>query len=387
MARPAVDIIVPARNAAATVRTTIESLQHQTFTAWRLIAVDDGSSDATGTILAEMASTDPRIHVVHGPEQGVVAALNLALRMTDAEFVARQDADDVAWPERLERQIYYLRTHPDCVGVGCDVRHIDADGQPVGTRSDYRPPGLANVDFLPAQEPYVPGPFLLARRQALLRIGAFRPMHVAEDSDLCWRLQEIGRLHNLPEVLGDYRLHAGSISSRSIRHGRVMAVCSQLVAMSAKRRRSGRADLPVFTRAFMARQDSQTSLAALRDLASPMLTADEKPWFDLAISAKLVEMAMYRPFEPDAEDCRFIAQALRNGRDLLSVDNETILTRLLLARALRIGFAGRVRDAIRLVPPQGFYTRSLRVGMRHGVPFLARCARTVAARFSLSATD
>ena len=382
MARPVVDIIVPARNAAATVRTTIESLRCQTFTRWRVIAVDDGSSDGTGGILAEMAATDSRIHVVRGPERGVVAALNLGVQMTDAEFVARQDADDVAWPERLERQIAYLRTHPDCVGVGCEVRHIEAAGQPVGTRSDYRSPNLADPDFLPAREPYVPGPFLLARRDAVLRVGAFRPMHVAEDSDLCWRLQEVGRLHNLSEVLGDYRLHAGSISSRSIRHGRVMAVCSQLVALSAKRRRSGLPDLPAFTGTFMAKQDGLTSLAALRDLVLPMLSVEEKRWFDLAIAAKLIEMAMYRPFEPDGDDCRFIARALRNGRDLLCEENEVILTRQLLARALRIGLTGRVRDAMRLVPSQRLYMRSLQVGVRHGVPFLARRARTVAARLS-----
>ncbi|HUB48842.1 MAG TPA: glycosyltransferase family 2 protein [Acetobacteraceae bacterium] len=383
MIPPVIDIIVPARNAAATVRTTVESLQCQTFTGWRIIAVDDGSSDGTGAILADMAATDPRIHVVRGPEQGVVAALNRAVGMTEAEFIARQDADDIAWPERLERQIAYLRSHPDCVGVGCDARHIDETGQPVGTRSDYRAPDQADFDLLPAREPYVPGPFLLARREAVLRVGAFRPMHVAEDSDLCWRLQEIGHLHNLREVLGDYRLHAGSISSRSIRHGRVMAVCSQLVALSAKRRRSGRADLPAFTPAFMAQQNGLSSLEELRDQASPMLTPEERRWFDLAISAKLIEMAMYRPFEPDGEDCGFIAEAWRNGRDLMRPDNEMTLTRLLLARALRIGFAGRVRDALRLVPPQRLYTRSLQVGVRHGVPFIAKRARTVAARFSL----
>jgi glycosyltransferase involved in cell wall biosynthesis len=371
MAGPLVDILVPARNAATTVRAAIESLQRQTLGDWRVIAVDDGSTDHTRALLDAMATSDPRIRVVQGPGRGVVDALNLAFGLTEAAFLARQDADDVACPDRLAQQVEYLRTHPDCVAVGCEVRHIDAEGRAIGTCSEYSAPELANTDWLPAREPYLPGPFLLARRDAVLRAGGFRPMHVAEDSDLCWRLQELGRLYNIPMILGEYRLHANSVSSRSIRHGRVMAVCSQLAALSARRRRQGRNDL-AFTRDLMARQNSATSLAELRDLALPELQPEEICWFDLAISAKLIELAMYRPFEPDAGDCRFIARALQSGCHLLRPENEEILVRQLLGRALRIGVAGRIADGVRLVPSRRLYTMSLAVGVRYGVPFLAR---------------
>lgn len=374
MTRPIVDVLLPARNAAATVRATVESLQRQTYAEWRLIAVNDGSTDATGAILADLAAADPRVQVVEGPGQGVVAALNLGLALADAPLLARQDADDLAFPERLAQQVAYLDAHADCVAVGCEVCHIDADGRPVGTRSDYRSPDLANTAWLPAREPYLPGPFMLARRSAVLEAGAFRPMHVAEDSDLCWRLQERGRLHNLPAILGAYRLHAASVSSRSIRHGRVMAVCSQLAALSARRRRGGRRDLH-FTRGFMAQQDRATTLAEMRALVLPKLLPEETRWFDLAIAAKLIELAMYRPFEPDAEDCRFTAEALRAGRGLLRPENEDILARQLLARAARIASTGRVADALRLVPSRRFYTMSLGLGVRYGVPSLARRAR------------
>lgn len=370
MARPVVDVLVPARNAAATIRATIESLQRQTLGNWRVTAIDDGSTDATGAILADLAACDPRIHVVEGPARGVVEALNLGIALTDAPFLARQDADDIACPDRLAQQVAYLHAHADCVAVGCEVRHIDAGGRPIGTRSEYRPPELADAAWLPAMEPYVPGPFLLARREAVLRVGGFRPMHVAEDSDLCWRLQEIGRLHNLPAILGEYRLHANSISSRSVRHGRVMAVCSQLAALSAQRRRAGQPDLK-FTRAFMAAQDRATSLAELRDVALPKLLPQEVLWFELAIGAKLIEMAMYRPFEPDSADCRFVANALRAGHEVLRPDNEDQLGRLLLSRAVRLAAAGRVIDALRLVPSGRLYTKSLKLGVRYGVPSLA----------------
>lgn len=370
-----IDVLLPARNAAATIRAAVRSVQHQTMTDWRIIAVDDGSTDATGAILAAMAAEDPRIHVVRGPGRGVAAALNLAIEQSDAPFLARQDADDISCPNRLARQFDYLRTYPACVAVGCEVRHIDVRGLPIGTCSDYRSPDLARTDWLPAREPYLPGPFLLARREAVLRIGGFRLMHVAEDSDLCWRLQELGPLHNIPELLGEYRLHPHSVSSRSIRHGRVMSVCSQLAAISARRRRNRLPDIG-FTRDLMAQQDGAASLAALRDLASPMLRPEEIRWFNLAIAAKLIELAMYRPFEPDSEDCRFIAAALHDGRDLLEPANEDILARQLLARALRIAAAGRMGDAMRLVPSQRLYTMSLALVVRYGVPFVARrCVR------------
>lgn len=365
-ANSVVDVVIPARNAAATIRSAVESIQRQTVRDLRMIVIDDGSTDETAAILAALAAEDPRIVVLAGPHEGVVGALNRGLEQSTAEFFARQDADDIACSDRLARQIGYLRENEDCVAVGCDVCHVDELGRPVGTTSHYRSPDLAKPTWVPALEPYLPGPFFLARRAAMEAAGPFRPMHVAEDSDMCWRLQEVGRLHNLPEILGDYRLHPNSVSSRSIRHGRVMAVCSQVAALSAQRRRSGRPDLP-FSREIMAQQDQLSSLAALTELAGRGLDQDERHWLELATGAKLMELALYRPFELDHEDCDFIALALRHSGGLPEA-NRASLAQMRLSMAVRLSERGRLAKAAKLVPRHRYPLVAVGTAFRLGLP-------------------
>ncbi len=338
-----VDIVMPARNAGSTIASAVRSIQRQTITDWRLIVVDDGSTDATHALLTSLAEQDGRILILQGPQQGVVGSLNLGLERCLAPFVARQDSDDIAYPDRLERQLATLTSDPDCVAVGCDLRHIDEDGVPTGNWGRFRPPETSDPYWVPAFEPYIAGPVFMARREALQQVGGFRFMRVAEDSDLCWRLQERGRLHNTPEVLADYRMHPHSITSRSIRLGRVNAACSQRSAVSAQRRRSGRPDLD-FSRAVMAQQDELTSMAALIEHAAVGLDAREIAWLKAASAAKLIELVLYRPFELEAEDCRFIAQALRGGAHLLSEQNRAALAQMLLTLGLRLAIARRFRD-------------------------------------------
>lgn len=116
-----VDVMIPAYNAAGTVRETLESVQAQTFTDWRLVIVNDGSTDATGDILAEMAAKDPRIEVYTHANKGIVDSLNVGLSLCTADIIARLDADDLCYPHRLQFQLDYLKHNPDVIGVGAGV--------------------------------------------------------------------------------------------------------------------------------------------------------------------------------------------------------------------------------------------------------------------------
>src|SRR5262249_62262769 len=109
-----VDILLPVFNGAVTITEAIESLQRQTFTNFRIIVVDDGSTDQTPEVLAALAARDSRITVLTKSNGGIVDALNAGLRLCQAEFVARQDADGVSDPSRLAVELDYLRSHPDC---------------------------------------------------------------------------------------------------------------------------------------------------------------------------------------------------------------------------------------------------------------------------------
>ena len=133
---------------------------------FRVILIDDGSTDDTPVVLAEMAALDPRIEVHRQVNGGIVDALNAGLRLCTAEYIARLDADDLCFPNRLEVQLNHFRANPAVVAVGPAARHINADGMFLNIVARLGDPGLANPDYVPSSEPYIMHPFLTARRAA-----------------------------------------------------------------------------------------------------------------------------------------------------------------------------------------------------------------------------
>ncbi|MBV9251702.1 MAG: glycosyltransferase family 2 protein, partial [Acetobacteraceae bacterium] len=262
-----VDVLIPVFNGGSFLRQSIESIQGQSVSRLRIIIVDDGSTDGTPQLLSEIAQHDRRIEVVTRRNSGIVDALNAGLARCRAEFIARHDADDIAYPGRLAEQVAYLHAHSDCVAVSSAARHIDEQGRPTGVTARMWQPGTADPISAPSREPYLLHPFLMMRRSAVETIGGYRHVYHAEDTDLYWRLQEIGRLHNLENVLGDYRMHAPSVSSRSVLNGRIGALSSQLAAIAAMRRRAGRSDL-VFPREALHRYHEARSLRAIFEAGS-----------------------------------------------------------------------------------------------------------------------
>jgi hypothetical protein len=349
MTAPVADVLIPVHNAAETVRRAVASITAQGLEKIRILIVDDGSTDASPAILAELAAADPRIEVVRQDNAGIVGALNTGLARCSAEFLARFDADDEAYPERLERQIDYLKANPDCVAVGCDVDHIDELGAPLEGLPRPGPPEDADPDGIPAREPYLIHPYLVARRQAVLDAGGYRPVPSSEDSDLYWRLAERGRLHNLPERLGRYRMHAASISGASVLGGRVMAIGSQLGALSARRRRDGRADLAFDKNGPAALREAGT-LEAMHALAAAQLDSAEADRLRLAAAIKLLELAAYRPYEPEPADCAFIRAALPLARRHPPEVQAEVRWHVTHAAA-RLMRKGRANEALALVPP------------------------------------
>src|SRR5262249_47690166 len=138
-------------------------------------------------------------------------------------------------------------------------------------------------------------PFLMVRRAAIEAVGGYRYVPNSEDSDLFWRLAEQGTLVNLPDVLGKYRVHTASISS-SIVSGRVMAIGSQLGALSALRRRGGREDI-AFVRELPAVLKGAATLETMVAVARTLVGAEEIEHLRIAAAAKLMELARYRPYE------------------------------------------------------------------------------------------
>jgi len=338
-----VDIVMTVYNTADFLEETLQALYAQTFRDYRLIIVDDGSTDGTSHILERAAASDARIVIVTQANAGIVAASNVGLALCDAIYIARQDADDVPDPERLEKQVAYLEAYPDCVATAPAARHIDENGviRPNYT-TNLRDTSLADPYRVPAREPYLMHPFLMVRADAFRRVAGYRPMLGSEDSDLYWRLSEIGRLYNMPIVLGSYRVHSGSISSQSIAHGVRLAFCAQMAALSAQRRRENRPDI-VFSDSLMNEVKQAATLSQLAEIGGRYLDTREQEWLAIALSAKIVEICFYRPFEPTVEDARFMRQAFDRYWGLMDVENASVLNESVMTTAVRLALKSGCR--------------------------------------------
>lgn len=353
-----VDVLMPAYNAASTVREAVESLRGQTLRDTRIIVVDDGSTDETPAVLSELAAADARIVVATTANQGIVEARNESLRHAGAEFIACLDSDDVAFPQRLEAQLAYMDAHPECVALGSAVEHVDENGVALPRMTQPGDPAFADAGKAPALEPYLIQSTLMARRADVVALGGYRHVPNSEDSDLFWRLGERGALVNLPDKLCKYRVHTSSISS-SIVNGRIMAVGSQLGALSALRRRSGRRDL-TFTLDIHNALKAAVTMAAMIDIASEQLDPEEARHLKLAAATKLMELARYRPYELDAADCAFVRAALPEAKRL-SAQNQKEVDWYVTVTAARLVRKGLLAEAVALTPVQSYPVTAARV--------------------------
>jgi glycosyltransferase involved in cell wall biosynthesis len=353
-----VDVLIPAFNAASTVREAVDSILAQTLRDIRVVVVDDGSTDATPAILSSLAREDERIHVVTTPNQGIVEARNEALRHATADFIACLDSDDLALPQRLERQLEYLAAHPECVAVGTRIEHMDESGAPLHGMIQPGAPSEADAAKVPAAEPYIVQSTLMARRAPIEAIGCYRHVPNSEDSDLFWRLAERGTLVILPETLGRYRVHSASTSS-SIVSGRVMAVGSQLGALSSLRRKAGRPDL-AFPRRLHEEMIAAATLEGMCVAAAGGLDPEEAQRLRVAAGAKLMQMARYRPYEPDVGDCAFIRAALPFAARL-GEENRKVVDWYVTVTAARLIRKGMLREAFALTPPRSYPVAAARV--------------------------
>ncbi|MFA7296941.1 MAG: glycosyltransferase family 2 protein [Dehalococcoidia bacterium] len=198
---PRVSVVMPAYNAETTIAETLDSILAQTFEDFELVAVDDCSTDATPRILAEYAARDPRVRVVRNERNSrICRTLNHGIEVARAALIARIDADDWCYPDRLAKQVAYMDAHPEVVVSGGTIEICDERLQPLTIRA-YHPDDRAIRAQLFRYSPFA-HPAVIYRTEAVRAVGGYNPsLREGEDYDLYFRLGTLGAFGNLPDRL------------------------------------------------------------------------------------------------------------------------------------------------------------------------------------------
>ncbi len=229
---PSLTVGIPVYNGMPYVRDCMESLLAQSYSNFEILLVVDSSSDGSLEYLESIS--DPRIRIIEGPRAGLIAALNLLLREAKTTWLVRQDADDIAYPKRLETIIRYAQDFPEA-GI-------------IFSRAEYYPPDRSFGLFRDSRgtpeelRAVVRSGYLLAfchptavlNVEKTLRIGGYdRTLKHAEDADLWWRAALEFDLQIIPEVLVGYRMHATSMMTQGLHDDAVSGLYVQYRLLSS----------------------------------------------------------------------------------------------------------------------------------------------------------
>ena len=210
---PRVSVVMPVLDGMPFVEQAVRSILAQTFTDFRFIIINDGSTDGTRQVLDGLADADPRIHLSHQENQGVSIATNRGLHMARGEYVALMDADDISLPERFEKQVAFLDENPQIGVVGTQVQFVDSQGVPSeATWPLPESPGLTAWRTL--FRCCIANPSVMMRRSTLLEVGGYRAVcnSYSQDYDLWTRLVRKTGLTNLSDTLLQFRRHGKNLT-------------------------------------------------------------------------------------------------------------------------------------------------------------------------------
>ncbi|ETX08645.1 MAG: hypothetical protein ETSY2_04150 [Candidatus Entotheonella gemina] len=219
MSSPKISILLPMRDAAATLTACLRSIQRQSEPDWQCIIIDDGSQDNSVIFARRFVERDSRFRLIETAPHGLVEALNTGWTYCRNPFIARMDADDIMHRHRLAMQVHVLEANPSLAAVGCHVRlfprrHL-RDGRLAyerwlnGITSERR---LREEAFV---ECPIAHPTLMIRRDVLSVFG-YRDCGWPEDYDLILRLLTSGHtIDVVPKRLLSWRDHPARLSRTS----------------------------------------------------------------------------------------------------------------------------------------------------------------------------
>lgn len=221
---PLVSVIMSFHNARDTLVRSIRSLLWQTYPNWELILLDDGSTD--GSTKASKLIKDPRIQL-YGDSvcRGLPARLNQGVLLAKGQYIARMDADDIAFPERFARQVAYLQNHPDVDLLATSALLVNEEGRPKGLLVA----GLSHDEI--CRRPWLgfpmPHPTWMGRAEWFRQNPYDDLARKAQDQALLLQTYAKSQFASLPDILLGYRY--GSVSLEKSITGRwnyIRTVCN-----------------------------------------------------------------------------------------------------------------------------------------------------------------
>jgi glycosyltransferase involved in cell wall biosynthesis len=305
-----VTVLLAVRDGEKYLRSALDSVLGQTLSDVEALVVDDASADATPEILDAIA--DERLRVLRNDARlGLAGSLNRGLDEARGRYVARLDADDVALPRRLERQLARIRSSPTVGIVGSAVLELDESGR-VG-RPHEMPGSPAEVRWnaLFSSPFYHPTVFL--SRDALERhsLRYDEGFEESEDYDLWSRLLEVVNGANVPEPLVLYRVHPEQASQRRSELQRECQLRIARRAIGSVASRLAAADVERAWRVGAAEPLEQVELERAADAYLELLDAFEARWGRAARPVAARDLARLGTRADGAERARLVARALR----------------------------------------------------------------------------
>jgi glycosyltransferase involved in cell wall biosynthesis len=254
-----ISVVMPSYNSAEFIDEAIRSVLAQTYRDFELLVCDDGSSDDTLAIADAFAAQDPRVRVLRNSHGGVSRNCNAGLQAARFPWIARLDADDVALPDRLERQMAAALERPEVVAWGGDARLVNRHGAYL-RHVRLGPRNLREYEDLRAGDRviYILGPTVMFRRDLALELGGYDPrFDSAEDIDLLNRLADRGPVLSLPHTMTLYRVHGSSVTSDKSARQQV------LFEFMRERARAGKAGLRIDLDDFLREREERSATARL----------------------------------------------------------------------------------------------------------------------------
>ena len=206
-------VLMPVHGESPFLSRAVETVLAQSFEEFQFVIILDRPTPETKSLLIKFASEDPRINLIESAGTGISNALNSGLAATDADFIARIDADDEMHPDRLLKQLPVIKQE-DTVCVGSQVKVINETGEYLYT-TNYPTRSFAIKRALHIRN-VIAHPSVMYRKDAVINAGGYRSQfNGAEDYDLWLRISKQGRIRNMTECFTNYRVNDFQITSRN----------------------------------------------------------------------------------------------------------------------------------------------------------------------------